>query len=301
MLHAGIDTAHPAYLEFQDWFCAGASLQDIYTDSEAGYGVRRRSVASEPDSQARVQAECRHEFARVFEHQRNLVLPLSRHIDLKDLAVLDFGCGTGALAVALALAGARVTAVDPTEASLQACQARARYFGLAGTALATCAVQPEPGLPFPDRPFDLVTCNSVMEFIPRARREYVQDMVRLLRPGGTLVISGSNGHYPRDYYSGAWFPYFRRREMQARNLPFGLTYPELKSWVKGSGRRIDDLSTRNWFNSVDNLAARQRHAGRHGLSSALQVGNKLLKSVCTTARVPSCALLPYATYLFRVH
>lgn len=47
-------------------------------------------------------------------------------------------------------------------------------------------------LPFPDATFDAVTCIEALEFFPRPERA-LQEMVRVLRPGGTLVISNRIG------------------------------------------------------------------------------------------------------------
>jgi len=42
-------------------------------------------------------------------------------------------------------------------------------------------------LPFPDETFDAVICSEVIEHIPRDRID-LSDMVRVLAPGGTLVL-----------------------------------------------------------------------------------------------------------------
>lgn len=48
-------------------------------------------------------------------------------------------------------------------------------------------------LPFPDDTFDLVTCIEAWEFFPQAR-ENLRELVRVLRPGGTLMLTNRRGH-----------------------------------------------------------------------------------------------------------
>ncbi len=139
-----------------------------------------------------------------------------------------------------------------------------------------------------------------MEFIPEDRDRYVLDFLRLIRPGGHLVISTQNGLFPLDYYTRKWFPLFRRKAMVAANLPYGVTYFELMRWIRKSPRQVENLSARNLFNSVDKLSSRIEAAGRVRTARALRVTNRAFKACCRALGVPSDILLPYATYLFRV-
>ena len=252
-----IDEKNPHYLEFVECFLRGASLQDIYSDSNDGFAVKTRATGEDPAARERRLDACRVQFARTFDHSRNIVEPVARHVPLKDKRVLDFGCGTGALSIAIALEGADVTGVDPTPVSLDAAVARAKYFGCEGHFHAV-EVGPAPGRPFPDRSFDVIVLNSVLEFIPHDRELYVLDFLRLLRSGGHLVISTENGLFPIDYYTRCAFPLFRRKTMIERSQPFGTTYFELRRWVRQSPRHVEDISAMNLFNSVDKLAARRQ-------------------------------------------
>jgi ubiquinone/menaquinone biosynthesis C-methylase UbiE len=55
---------------------------------------------------------------------------------------------------------------------------------------------PAEHLPFPDDTFDLVTCLEALEFMMHPQT-VLRDMVRVLRPGGLLVITNRQGRYAR--------------------------------------------------------------------------------------------------------
>lgn len=299
MRESVLDEGHPAYQRFLDCFAAGASLQDIYSESSEGFGVRERQPLADPQAERRLRAACRTQFERVFSHTLNLAEPIERTVGLAGRRVLDFGSGTGALAVAVALKGATVTASDPTPVSLEACRWRATYFGLDEARVRTVRLDVRPGLPFEDGSFDMVTCNSVFEFIPADREAYVRELVRVIRPGGHLVVSTENGLYPRDYYTRRWFPLWRRREMQRQNVPYGMTYFELRRWLRASGRRLVDRSVLNEFNSLDNFIARRDRDSRG--TKLVATANDLVKRVFRVLGLPSQLLFPYTTFIFELH
>ena len=109
-----------------------------------------------------------------------------RFFDLLGLApadhVLDVGCGSGGPALFLAReAGCRVTAVDVSEAGLQAGLTLARRAGLEDRVHLRRADVREP-LPFPDRAFDAIVCMDAMCHLPD-RRRLLGDWRRVLRSG----------------------------------------------------------------------------------------------------------------------
>jgi ubiquinone/menaquinone biosynthesis C-methylase UbiE len=297
---ATIDESHPEYVKFLECYIEGASLQDIYGESKEGFGVRRRRNVDDPEVRRRLSAACRVQFDRMFSHEKTLAEPIERLLGLAGKHVLDFGSGTGALAVAVARRGATVVATDPTPVSLKACTHRAAYFGLDESRVRTVALGIEPGLPFPDRSFDLVTCNSVFEFIPSRRDEYVRELTRVIRPGGHLVLSTENGLYPVDYYTRRLFPLWRRTTMRRLNVPYGMTYFELRRWVQASGRSVKDLSLDNRFNSLDHFIARRRQDGGARLAAVAGMVNAVLKGACRVVRLPSQIFFPYTTFMFEL-
>lgn len=99
-----------------------------------------------------------------------------------------FGCGHGALAVALAqrIPGAQLTLHDPSVVALAMAGRTVAAAGLAGVAL------PERATLLPERAgsFDVVAIES-----PQSRglaRRWLVEAFELLRPGGALFVAGAN-------------------------------------------------------------------------------------------------------------
>jgi len=111
--------------------------------------------------------------------------------------VLDLACGSGPYALAWAERGAGVVGVDFDRDLLLA--ARARWGGAHARedpAKAPAWVAGEAGrLPFPDRAFDLVFCNSLLEHVPDWR-PVLAETGRVLRSGGVAVVYTTNRYCP---------------------------------------------------------------------------------------------------------
>ena len=100
--------------------------------------------------------------------------------------VLDFGCGSGVLAIAAGLKGAgRLVGVDHDPQALLATEDNAARNGLEGRI--DCLL-PEAfeRLPAEQRVFDLVLANILAAPLV----ELAGQLIRCLRPGATLVLSG---------------------------------------------------------------------------------------------------------------
>lgn len=117
-----------------------------------------------------------------------------------DTRCLDVGCGTGnSYARGLQERGVSYVGVDISPQAVQA----ARAAGLDARVIADAA-----GLPFADASFDLALCVEVLEhlFAPQRATEEIR---RVLRPGGRLVVSAPNVAYWRmraNLVFGLWNP-----------------------------------------------------------------------------------------------
>ena len=102
--------------------------------------------------------------------------------------VADIGTGTGFIAEAALAAGARVIGVDESQNMLA--QARTRFEGRPFEARAGDV----EGLPLDDDEADAVLANMVLHHAPEPPRAIVE-MTRILKPGGTLVITDADAHH----------------------------------------------------------------------------------------------------------
>lgn len=98
---------------------------------------------------------------------------------LEDTTVLEVGCGSGVLALAAALGGATVTAIDIDPDAVRATADSAAANGLELVATTTA-------LDDVDGPFDLVVCNMTLG----DQRGLHEALVRATAIGGSLLVSG---------------------------------------------------------------------------------------------------------------
>lgn len=104
-------------------------------------------------------------------------------------SLLDAGCGFCHHTVRLARSDAQITAVDFSPAALVEAEATLKRTNL------TEQVKLEQAdltkLSFPDQSFDAVVCWGVLMHIPELESA-LQELVRVLKPGGILVLSENN-------------------------------------------------------------------------------------------------------------
>jgi ubiquinone/menaquinone biosynthesis C-methylase UbiE len=104
---------------------------------------------------------------------------------LRGKKVLDLGCGAGQNAIALARQGARVAAVDFSEAQIAQARRLANQQGLKPNFIVGDICGP---LPFPDSHFDLIISACAIAFVKNIDKAF-QEVFRMLKAGGKFILS----------------------------------------------------------------------------------------------------------------
>jgi SAM-dependent methyltransferase len=120
----------------------------------------------------------------------------------RDDRLLDFGCGNATtVAPHLQELSGTYVGVDVSEVAVESARKRG---------LDARRIEPGEELPFPDGHFGTVVCFEVLEHLVEPRRA-AQELFRVLRPGGFLVVSVPNVAYwvrrLEHALLGRWNPY----------------------------------------------------------------------------------------------
>lgn len=198
----------PYASEFERLVRLGAGVRDIHgAMAEVGYARRTLAPAS----------FVAREIARVEQHLAGTV-PLLEAFAGRCARVLDLGCSTGGATVAVALsdvvAPEVVIGADPDPLSLRAADARARGYGFGSRRVSFVRTKPGEPLPFAGDAFDLVLSVSVLEFVPTAhgRRRLVEEMKRVVRPGGHVLLATPSPLRMRERHSRRLLGDFVKRD-----------------------------------------------------------------------------------------
>jgi len=107
-------------------------------------------------------------------------------------AILDVGCGVGTFAYHCAVMGARTAGVDYSRESINVARELSGRFGAGGKTEFICCDAAKQ-LPYSDKCFDKVVAADFIEHIDDLqKRDALSEMVRVLKPGGIVIIFTPN-------------------------------------------------------------------------------------------------------------
>jgi len=134
------------------------------------------------------------------------------------MRLLDVGCGTGHWSRLFVSLGYEVTGVDCSYEMIRVARAK-------GLPDARFEVANASDLPFEDDLFDVAVAVTSLEFCARSER-MLHEMVRCVRPGGSIIVAGLNGQAPINRSRQEKPPYSHARWLSPEKLhcllsPFG--------------------------------------------------------------------------------
>jgi 2-polyprenyl-6-hydroxyphenyl methylase / 3-demethylubiquinone-9 3-methyltransferase len=106
---------------------------------------------------------------------------------LKDLRMLDIGCGAGILSEPLARLGAQMVGADPAEENIAAARAHAEESGVAVDYRATTAEE----LAAAKERFDVVLAMEVVEHVTDVNA-FIATCAAMVKPGGLMIAATLN-------------------------------------------------------------------------------------------------------------
>jgi SAM-dependent methyltransferase len=183
--------------------------------------------------------------------------------DLASSQVLEVGCGLGLYVERLRRHAPAVFGLEYDFA--RAAEAAARF------PPATVACGAGECLPFPDDAFGMVLSNEVIEHV-QDDRSTMAEMVRVLRPGGRLVVFCPNRWYPVETHGIYWHGRYHFGNVPLVNyLPDpwrNRLAPHVRAYTRRGlvallrGLPVRIVTQRRIFGGYDNIIARLGSAGR---------------------------------------
>jgi ubiquinone/menaquinone biosynthesis C-methylase UbiE len=176
-------------------------LADTLREEMSAFYERRGDSLDTPAARATLDTNSTHVASRAAPLAAMLARRAGGTIEGAEL--VDLGAGFGSMAVWFAAAGARVTAVDVNAERFEVCGAVALRHGFA---LETVQSRMER-LDLPDASYDAaVLSNSICYLVDQGERAAaLAETLRVLRPGGALVIRDANRWHPVDQHTGLPF------------------------------------------------------------------------------------------------
>lgn len=175
--------------------------------------------------------------------------------DAGGLAVADLGCGRGELLADLATRRpARLCGVDFSPERLAAARRRL------GPATLLVAGNLNAGIPLASSSLDVVCCTEVIEHL-KDPEGFLQEVARVLRPGGQLVVSVPNAAAYQPFLRlGSWIPTpWLRRKLLPYEHPCNTDQPidtcfehsEIMDLLDTSGLELEETRGYRYFRYLE--------------------------------------------------
>ena len=197
--------------------------------------------------------------------------------------ILDAGCGSGSLALALCQRGLRVEAVELSEPFTRLLQKKIGAAGLSRRlSIARASVM---RLPFGDGEFDGLVCGEVLEHLdPKwgGDRAAVAEFFRVLKPGSPCVISVPLNQGQWDH-SDQWAGHVKRydrRELIQLFEDAGFAVEDVRVWGFPLGRLYHRFLFAPWLRRSGGPRKREKE----GLGARAAGNNLATKAVATALR-----------------
>jgi SAM-dependent methyltransferase/uncharacterized protein YbaR (Trm112 family) len=187
--------------------------------------------AASDDAATRKRTEMQARDAQVDDYDRMWHLSLFGMVEVpvtllnlslgRDDTLLEAGCGTGRMTRDFAARCAEQVSIDFSWESLRVCDRKLKAAGISNVRLVQADIC---HLPLRAAAFDRVVSCQVLEHVPEpAQESAVEELARVLRPGGNLTLSAYQ-------YSGLIKPFVEKKGEHDGGIPFfRFTREELRS------------------------------------------------------------------------
>ncbi len=141
---------------------------------------------------------------------------------VKGKTVMDIGCGKGGVLISCALRGAKVVGFDISEQEIRIAVSRINSAGILNAEVFKGDAE---RIPFPRNSFDLISITSVLEHVAKVDR-VLEEVVRVMRPGGICCITGPNPLFPREGHYKVFYPSYLPKRLGGTYLKIRGYNPE---------------------------------------------------------------------------
>ncbi len=111
---------------------------------------------------------------------------------LKNLDIMDVGCGGGLISIPISTLGAKVTAIDANAHNIEALSDYIKKNKLNKFSINPVNITVEEYIiNYPGKLYDVIICLEVIEHVAN-QQEFLQNLLKLLKPGAILILSTIN-------------------------------------------------------------------------------------------------------------